>query len=66
MVRRVRPDGDRRIVLAEILEPGREIVERGNERVAGEILPRIRLAPEQLGQLFELLGQIRRSIGDVE
>jgi DNA-binding MarR family transcriptional regulator len=67
MVRRTRRDGDRRIVLAELLPPGRELVERGTEIVARDLLPKVRVLPDDdLAKLYDLLAAIRRSIGDFE
>jgi DNA-binding MarR family transcriptional regulator len=66
LVRRARREGDRRIVLAELLDPGRELVQRANEVVVREVLPKMRLPKKDQDKLYELLGTIRRSIGDLE
>jgi len=66
LVQRARRPGDRRIVLAELLEPGRELVQRANEVVVREVFPKLRLPKKDQVTLYELLAVIRRSIGDFE
>jgi DNA-binding MarR family transcriptional regulator len=66
LVRRARREGDRRIVLAELLDPGRELVQQANEVVVREVLPKLRLPKKDQASLHELLATIRRSIGDLE
>jgi len=66
LVRRVRREGDRRIIMAELLDPGRELVQRANEVVVREVLPKLDMPKKDQAKLYELLGAIRRSIGDFE
>jgi DNA-binding MarR family transcriptional regulator len=66
LVKRTRREGDRRIVLAELLPPGRELVQRANGVVGADVLPKINLSEKDLTLLYDLLADVRRSIGDFE
>jgi DNA-binding MarR family transcriptional regulator len=66
LVRRTRRPGDRRIVLAELQPSGRELVQRANDVIVREVLPKIELPKKDLDTLYRLLGDMRRMIGDFE
>ena len=66
LVRRTRREGDRRIVLAELQPAGRDLVQRANDVIVREVLPKIELPKKDLDTLYRLLADMRRSIGDFE
>ena len=66
LVRRTRREGDRRIVLAELQPAGRELVQRANDVIVREVLPKLELPKKDLDTLYRLLADMRRSIGDFE
>jgi DNA-binding MarR family transcriptional regulator len=64
LVRRVRDDTDGRVVLAEITEAGRELVERATADLVGADFALGDLSDDELGQLSALLRPVRRAAGD--
>jgi DNA-binding MarR family transcriptional regulator len=64
LVRRVRDDTDGRIVLAEITEAGRELVERATADLVGADFALGELSDDELAQLSALLRPVRRAAGD--
>ncbi|MBM7507783.1 MarR family transcriptional regulator [Nocardioides sp. 31GB23] len=63
-VRRVRGDGDRRVVLAEITDAGREVVERATEGLNTDVFGSPGIGAESTAELTRLLGELRASAGD--
>ncbi|GHJ58567.1 putative transcriptional regulator, MarR family protein [Nocardioides sp. OK12] len=63
-VRRVRGDGDRRVVLAEITDTGREVVERATEGLNAEVFGSPGIGAGSTSTLTRLLGELRASAGD--
>ena len=63
-VRRVRGDGDRRVVLAEITGAGREVVERATEGLNTDVFGAPGIGAESTAELTRLLGELRASAGD--
>jgi DNA-binding MarR family transcriptional regulator len=64
LVRRVRDDTDGRVVLAEITEAGRELVERATADLVGADFALGELSDDELQQLSALLRPVRRAAGD--
>jgi DNA-binding MarR family transcriptional regulator len=64
LVRRVRDDTDGRVVLAEITEAGRELVERATADLVGADFALGELSDDELEQLSALLRPVRRAAGD--
>jgi DNA-binding MarR family transcriptional regulator len=64
LVRRVRDDTDGRVVLAEITEAGRELVERATADLVGADFALGDLSDDELEQLSALLRPVRRAAGD--
>jgi DNA-binding MarR family transcriptional regulator len=63
-VRRVPHESDRRAVLAEILEPGREAAEKATLVLNGEAFGTEPLAAGELGEVFDVLRRLRVGAGD--
>ncbi len=63
-VARSRRDDDRRVVLATITDPGREVVERATSGLNTEVFEDHGLAPAELAELTRLLGALRATAGD--
>jgi DNA-binding MarR family transcriptional regulator len=64
LVVRHRDAADGRIVLAEITEPGRALVEEATERLVSADFALGDLTDDQLGALSELLRPVRQAAGD--
>jgi DNA-binding MarR family transcriptional regulator len=64
LVRRVRDDADGRVVLAEITDAGRELVERATKDLVGADFALGDLSDDELRQLSDILRPIRRAAGD--
>lgn len=65
-VQRVPHESDRRMVLAEILAPGRKTAERATEVLNGADFATVPLADAQLASLFEVLRVVRDGAGDFD
>jgi DNA-binding MarR family transcriptional regulator len=63
LVERVRPDGDRRVVLAQLLPAGESLVEQAVDVIVNEVFPQVPWTSEQVDQLADLLVQFRSRIG---
>ncbi|ANH38080.1 Multiple antibiotic resistance protein MarR [Nocardioides dokdonensis FR1436] len=63
-VRRERGDGDRRVVLAEITDEGRAVVERATAGLNIEVFSSPGIGPDATATLTRLLGELRASAGD--
>jgi DNA-binding MarR family transcriptional regulator len=66
LVRRVRPDGDRRVVLAEILPAGRAVMEKATDVVVNEVFPKLPWSKSEQRAVIKLLAQVRRLTGDFD
>ncbi len=64
LIRRLPHPTDRRAILAEITDAGRQIVETVTERVIDVELGMTGLTDEELARLFELLTTFRQGAGD--
>lgn len=66
LVRRVRSESDGRVVLAEILRPGRALVRRATRIVATDGLNKVPWSLSELDTLYTMLAKLRESVGDFE
>jgi DNA-binding MarR family transcriptional regulator len=66
LVRRTRPDGDRRVVLAEILPDGKALVEKATDVVVNEVFPRVPWSEDEVRDLAEVLHKFRQTVGKVD
>ena len=65
LVRRVAADGDRRVVLAEITDAGRELTARATKAVESTRFGLDGLSDGQLDRLTSSLQAVRRAVGDL-
>jgi DNA-binding MarR family transcriptional regulator len=65
LVRRTRPDGDRRVVLAEILPEGRVLVEQATDVVVKDVFPQLPWADDEVQCLAKALFKVRDAFGKV-
>ena len=65
LVRRTRPDGDRRVVLAEILPDGRALVEQATDVVVKDVFPQLPWTDGDVRGLAEMLDKFREAFGKV-
>jgi DNA-binding MarR family transcriptional regulator len=63
-VARQRRDDDRRVVLAEITEAGRAVVEKATDGLNTEVFEKPGLSARELEDLTRLLGALRKGAGD--
>ncbi len=66
LVRRTRTEGDRRMVLAEILPAGRAVVEKATELVVNNAFSKVTWSKSELQTLFKVMAHLRRNFGDFE
>ncbi len=66
LVRRTRNEGDRRMVLAEILPAGRAVVEKATDLVVNNAFSKVTWSESELQTIFKLLAHLRRSFGDFQ
>lgn len=66
LVRRTRPDSDRRIVLAELLPRGRALVENATDLVVEHAFSKVGWSDADLQTVFKLFEDLRRAAGDFE
>jgi DNA-binding MarR family transcriptional regulator len=66
LVRRTRPDGDRRVVLAEILPDGRTLVEQATDVVVTDVFPKLPWTEDEVSSLAESLHKVRQTFGKVD
>jgi len=64
LVRRTRPENDRRVVLAEILLSGRTLVEKATEVVVSDAFAQVGWSQADIAAIFKLLAKLRKSAGD--
>jgi DNA-binding MarR family transcriptional regulator len=66
LVRRIRPDGDRRVVMAEILAEGKLLVEKATDVVVNEVVPAVPWSAGEIRSLAEILVKFRQTVGKAE
>ncbi|HEY6533487.1 MAG TPA: MarR family transcriptional regulator [Acidimicrobiales bacterium] len=64
LLRRTRPDGDRRVTLATITPAGRAIVEKATTIIVDDVFSAMPWSKGELKTLFDLLAQLRHQAGD--
>jgi DNA-binding MarR family transcriptional regulator len=64
LVRRSPHPTDRRAVLAEITDRGRDLAERATALLNGEVFTELGLEPAEVGDLVALVRSLRRAAGD--
>lgn len=63
-VERLRPEGDRRVILASLTAQGRRVVEEATTGLNTQVFEQPGLSVEDVARLTELLGRVRASAGD--
>ena len=63
-VARVRPEADRRVILASLTDAGSQMVEKATEALNAEVFERPGLAPDDVARLVALLTDLRRGLGE--
>jgi DNA-binding MarR family transcriptional regulator len=63
LVERARPDGDRRVVLAQLLPKGEALVEQAVDVIVNEVFPQVPWTTEEVDRLADLLVLFRSRIG---
>jgi DNA-binding MarR family transcriptional regulator len=63
LVERVRPEGDRRVVLAQLLPEGVKVVEQAVEVIVNEVFPQVPWTSDEVDELAELLVRFRQRVG---
>jgi DNA-binding MarR family transcriptional regulator len=66
LVRRTRPDGDRRVVLAEILPDGTALVEKATDVVVSDVFPQVPWSDDDINGLAQVLLEFRRAFAKPE
>jgi DNA-binding MarR family transcriptional regulator len=66
LVRRLPHPADRRAVLAELTEDGRDLARRATEVLNAQVFSQLGLAPADVGVLVDVVRKLRRSAGDFD
>jgi DNA-binding MarR family transcriptional regulator len=66
LVRRIRPEGDRRVILAELLPAGHELVEQAMNVVLKDVIPQLPWSEREVEGLAKALMKFRTAVGKVD
>lgn len=66
LVRRLPHPADRRAVLAELTEDGRDLARRATEVLNAQVFSQLGLAPADVGVLVDVVRKLRHSAGDFD